>query len=606
MTTLPLPDTEVRVASGGGRQDGEQMGYGTDRRHPGDPGDDWYERQARQPASRRARNGRPGQGRGPAGRPGGRSGRRGPGRGYQQYRSAPSGRWQLWRRFRSKSRLAQFGYTVATVGAVITVVAGVGGYVEYERLVGNVHSVSVGDLTGRTIYGAQNILVLGSQERQGQKGFNYGFEADPWTTNSDNLLLVHLDPTHTHAIVLSIPRDTMTYEPGCKARIRQIGIGIQGPYQSTIIDGALNIGGPTCAVETVSDLTGIKFDHFVEFDFNSFRDIVDAIGGVNVCVPKGGYHDPKSHVNLHAGMNHVEGLEALALVRTRDTLQDGSDTGGDLPRIEVQQAFLEDVMVKVTHMHLLDPGNALTLLHVAGIATKALTVDKGLGTSGSLISMAKSLIGLHTSDVTMLTMPNIKDPQDPDRLLPEEPEADVVFGMTERGQLYRGHLPLEKPGRIKVRVLNGTGIPNLASHTADALRKLGFEVSGVGDAGPTAATTVSYYGIDSADEAYTLMASLKSFAQSEQPQAQNLLVEPTPQAGHYGTITLTLGTDYANFPVDAPVVRHPVTASKGTKAKRKHANPSANLAADSSPSTGPGAVQSRNGAENVCDGLPLG
>ncbi len=531
-------------------------------------------------------------------------------RGGPRRQSVRSGRWQVWRRFRSRTPLAQAGYAIATVGAVLTVVIGVGGYVVYERLVGNVQSVDVGDLSGRTIYGAQNILVLGSQERQGQTGY-FGYEANPWTTNSDNLLVIHLNATHTRAVVLSIPRDTMVYEPACKARIPQIGIGMQGPYQSTIIDGALNIGGPTCAVETVTDLTGIKFDHFVEFDFNSFRDIVDAIDGVNVCVPKGGYHDPKSHVNLAAGIDHIDGNEALALVRTRDTLQDGTDTGGDLPRIEVQQAFMEDVMLKVARMHLFDPSNALTLLHIANIATRALTVDKGLATTSSLLSLAKSLVGLHANDVTMLTMPNIFDPQNNDRLLPEEPEADAIFWMVTSGLTWRGHLPLITPARIKVRVLNGTGIGGLAGRTATALRKLGFDVVGVGDAAPTANTTVSYYGVASADEAYTLMASLKSFAHGQQPQAQNLLAEPAPQGGHYGTITLTLGDDYANFPVDSPSVSHSVT--KGAPAKKGKArskttssgtDAGASVAADSS--TGPGAVQSRNGGQNVCSGLPIG
>ncbi len=568
------------------------MRDGTARRHPGNPDNDWYDRSSRQPGGRRAPTARPAPGRG---RPGAASRRPGPIRGGTRRQPGTAGRWQLWRRFRDKSALAQVGYTVATIGAVLTVIVGVGGYAEYERLVGNIDSVNVGDLSGRTVYGVQNILVLGSQERHGQTG-NFGFEANPWTTNSDNLLVIHLNATHTRAIVLSIPRDTMVYEPGCEARIRQIGIGIQGPFQSTIIDGALNIGGPTCAVETVTDLTGIKFDHFVEFDFNSFRDIVDAIDGVNVCIPKGGYHDPNSHVNLTAGIHHIDGTEALALVRTRDTLQDGADTGGDLPRIEVQQAFMEDVMLKVARMHLFDPGNALTLLRIASIATKALTVDKGLGTTDSLISMAKSLVGLHASDVTMLTMPNVFDPANNDRLLAEQPEADVVFGMVARGQAWRGHLPLIKPAKIEVTVLNGTGIGGLAGRTAAALRKLGFDVVHIGDASPTTSTTVSYDGIASADEAYTLMASLKSFAQGNQPQAQNLLAEPAPQGGRYAALTLTLGDDYANFPVNPPAAKKSV--------KPGMASAQADTAAASS--TGPGAVESRGGTENICSGLPLG
>jgi LCP family protein required for cell wall assembly len=575
------------------------MVYGTGDRYAPDAGDDWDEPAARQPGRRRARSGRPGRGRGAAAGPGRASSRSARGRAYQRPPRGP-GRWRSWRQFRSKSWLAQLGYTVAIIGAVVTVAAGIGGYYLYDNLTG-FHVDHVGGLTGRTIYGAQNILVLGSQERQGQVG-NFGYEADPWTTNSDNLLLVHLDPTHTHAIVLSIPRDTMVYEPGCKARISKIGDGIQGPYPSTIIDGALNIGGPTCAVETVTDLTGIKLDHFVEFDFNSFRYMVDAIGGVEVCVPKGGYHDPKSHLNLSAGKHLVSWNRALAYVRTRDTLQ-GPDAGGDLPRIELQQAFISSVLQKVNHNGLLtDP---FALFHVAETAAKALTVDQNMGSVTSLLKLAKSLAGLRAKNVTMITMPNIFDPQNQNRLLPEQPEADVVFQMVKNGQAYHGHLPLTLARKIQVKVLNGTEVGGLAGRTAKALRKLGFDVIHVGDAPATTSTTVSYNGLASADAAYTLMSSLGSPGHGQQPLAQDLQAEPAPQEGRYAAITLTLGTDYASFPVNAPAIAHTVVTAKG---KKKGSKPGTEqLAADTNPAGGAGGgVQSRNAAENTCAGLPLG
>jgi anionic cell wall polymer biosynthesis LytR-Cps2A-Psr (LCP) family protein len=87
----------------------------------------------------------------------------------------------------------------------------------YRHLAGNIKVVSVTGLTHRSVYGAQNILLLGSQTRKGQ-GKGFGSNPALNTSNSDNLLLVHLDPTHTHALIVSIPRDTIVYEPGCKAR----------------------------------------------------------------------------------------------------------------------------------------------------------------------------------------------------------------------------------------------------------------------------------------------------------------------------------------------------------------------------------------------------
>ena len=149
-----------------------------------------------------------------------------------------------------------------------------------------------------------------------------------------------------------------------------------GPYQSAIIDGAMNIGGPSCAVSTVKDLTGIRLDHFVEFNFNSFRAMVDTIGGVEVCVPRSGYHDPYSGLNLSGGKHLLTYNQALAYVRTRHGVTAEGDTGGDLPRIELQQAFMSSVIQKVNSQGILN--NSVELLKIADVATRALTVDQGL------------------------------------------------------------------------------------------------------------------------------------------------------------------------------------------------------------------------------------
>jgi LCP family protein required for cell wall assembly len=517
-------------------------------------------------------------------------------------RRQPRGGWRAWRRFRQKSTLAQIGYITVTVTAVIAVVAAVGAFELYEGLVSNITKVTVGGLTNRSVAGVQNILVVGSQERQGQIGGAryFGAEVDPWTTNSDNLLLIHLDKSHTHATVLSIPRDTMVYEPGCKARNTEIGYGVQGPYQSTIIDGALNIGGPTCAVETVEDLTGIQLDHFVEFDFNSFRTMVDTLGGVEVCVPYPGYHDAYSHLNLSPGKHRLYWDQALAYVRTRHGVGSGADAGGDLPRIQLQQAFISSVVQQVDSTGML--ANSLKLLKIAETATKSLTVDTQLGNTQNLISLARSLAHMKSRDVNLITMPTIFDPSDTNRLLPEEPQDDVLFQMIRTGQVWDGHLPLMAPRQVEVRVLNGTGVTGLAGHTAADLRKLGFDVIGIGDAPPTSNTVVTYSGTVQADSAYTLMSALQSF-----PAAQNLRQEPAGQIGRPGAITLTLGDDYANFGVKAPDPGKATDDSKAVKkAKKKHRDAGAGSSATAafSPPSSDATVESRNAASSICAGLP--
>jgi LCP family protein required for cell wall assembly len=492
-----------------------------------------------------------------------------------------------WRRHRGLRRAA---YGCAAFLSVVVVVASLGAYAIYRHLAGNIKVVSVSGLTHRSVYGAQNILLLGSQTRKGQ-GKGFGSNPALNTSNSDNLLLVHLDPTHTHALIVSIPRDTVVYEPGCKAR-PGIGVGTWGPYQAAIIDGAMNIGGPSCAVKTVRDLTGVKLDHFVMFDFNSFRAMVDAIGGVEVCVPPGGYRDRWSRLHLSGGKHLLTYNQALAYVRTRHGVSAEGDVGGDLPRIELQQAFMSSVIQKVNSQGILS--NSLQLLKIADTATKALTVDQGLNSVSKLLGLAKSLVHLSAKNVTLLTMPTVPDPAQPGRLLPEQPQADVIFQMLSGSQQWRHTLPTLPPRKVQVKVLNGTGIGGLAGRAAAKLRKLGYDVTRVADAAPTSTTTVTYSGIAQADGAYTLMTSLKA-----SPAVQNLLAEPAPQTGTAGPVTLVLGSDFAG-------VKRPPKPQHGKPGHGKATgSPGSGSRGGSSGSYGsPTFVQSRNAGSSICSGLP--
>jgi LCP family protein required for cell wall assembly len=528
----------------------------------------------------------------------------------------PAGRFRLpfarsaaWTAFRSKSWLAQAGYTAVVLSAALIVAAGVTGYAIYQHLDGNITRVQVKGLSGKTVYGALNILVLGSQERAGQKGFNFGYESDPEVENSDNLLLVHLDPTHTHATVISIPRDLYVYEPGCQAR-PQTGTGIWGPYDyppGALIDGALNIGGPSCAVATVEALTGITLDHVIVFDFNSFRTMVDALGGVEVCVPPGaGYHDGYSHLNLSPGLHKVTYNAALAYVRTRHGVGSGVDEGGDLPRIELQQAFISSVVQQVDHEGLLS--NLGALLRIANIATQALTVDQNLGSVTNLVHLAESLAQLKSKDVNLITLPTTMDTYDypnptyADHLMMVQPQDDVLFQMARLGQQWHGELPTQPYHKVAVQVLNATGQTGLAAKTGAALKALGFDVTSIGDAPYTSTTTVSYAGLDQADYAYTLMTALKSW-----PAAQNTLAEPASQIGSPGTIILTLGADFAGVNPPPAAAPPPAKSTKKSKHGKKTTSPGSGgsgVAVSKSIQDNQGAVQSRNAGASICSGLP--
>jgi len=533
--------------------------------------------------------------------PGSRSGTRSAPRGSAGARPAPRGpagrppppaggpRGRARDRWRRQRWQAKAGYILASLVAVVAVVAGLGAFAVYRQLDGNITKVNVGDLSGRATYGVQNILVLGSQTRLGQRG-NFGYDATPGVSNSDNLLLIHLDPGHTHAIVLSIPRDTFVYQPACHER-PYVGTGIWPAQQyppGAIIDGALNIGGATCAVQTVEALTGIKLDHFVEFNFNSFRTMVGQLGGVEVCVPPGpGYHDTATNLNLSPGKHLLDYGQALQYVRDRHGVGNGADAGGDLPRIELQQAFISSVVQKVNSTGLLT--DIPSLLGIADTATRALTVDQGLGSTSSLLRLAESMAHLKSRNVTLITMPSTVDtfdyPTYDEHLMTVEPQDDVLFQMIRTDQAWQGGLPTQPNASVQVHVLNATGQPGLATKTRASLRQLGFDVVSVGDAPYSSTTTVDYAGEAQSDSAYTLMTALHTF-----PAGQNTLAEPASQIGTPGPVTLILGANFAG-------VNPPPAPSPGKSGKPGHVSATAGQ-------TNPGGIQTRNAGASICSGLP--
>jgi LCP family protein required for cell wall assembly len=573
------------------------MPHGARRRDPDYVDTGWESRD--RPASG-SYYGRPAD-RGPAGRPPADRGPAGRRPGSREPRDRRALR-QTWRR---QSRVAKVGYIIATLVAVAAVAASLGVFAIYRQLTGNITKVQVAGLSGRTIYGSLNILVLGSQTRLHQRG-SFGYDPNPGVSNSDNLLIIHLDATHTHAIVLSIPRDTFVYEPACKER-QYVGTGIWPAQQyppGAIIDGALNIGGPSCAVETVEALTGIRLDHFVEFDFNSFRTMVGQLGGVQVCVPPGsGYHDPATNTNLNPGKHWLNYTAALQYVRDRHGVGSGADAGTDVARIELQQAFISSVVQQVNSNGLLT--NSLKLLHVASTATKALTIDDSLGSTTSLLRLAESLAHLKSKNVTLITMPSAMDTYDyptySTHLMTVEPQDDVLFQMIRTGQRWTGALPVMPYSGVQVRVVNATGQTGLADRTRTALRKLGFDVISVGDTTYSATTTVQYAGLAQADAAYTVMTALKATS-----AGQNTLPEPAPQVGSPGPVTLVLGADFAGVNA-AAIQKSAGTTTPGKHHKHKSSGTTGSttvVAGQPSPGNSVGAVQTRNAGASICSGLP--
>jgi hypothetical protein len=312
--------------------------------------------------------------------------------------------------------------------------------------------------------------------------------------------------------------------------------------------------------------------------------MVDTLGGVEVCVPPGGYYDPFSKLKISGGEHLITGNEALAFVRTRHGVGDG----GDLGRIELQQEFIASLIQKLESQGTVD--NPAELLEIANTATKALTVDPGLGSVSRLLSLAETLKDLHTRDVTFVTMPTIEDPANTNRLLPQQPEDDILWQMIQSDQEWTGSLAGTPASQVQVSVRNGTGVPDLAARTAASLRKLGFDVTSVGNAPPTSYTTVTYTDAAAAGSAWTLMNALTQ--------------APAVQDGGTGPVTLTIGSDFVG--VIAPPAAHAPARQSGPG---KHAGsaPASSPSASAQPVSSSSAqsdVQTRNAAASICSDVP--
>jgi LCP family protein required for cell wall assembly len=271
--------------------------------------------------------------------------------------------------------------------------AGVVGYV-YKKYNGQIHRITALQTKDPNIVEpdrqtrAENFLVIGSDTRQGADS-GYGSTAGQ---RSDTTIVIHLSADHRRATVVSIPRDAWVEIPRCTA-----SDGTTVAAHSEMFNSAFSIGGARCTIATVQKLTGIAVTHYMQIDFVGFKNVVDALGTVSICSPKP-VNDRNSHLKLRKGNNPLDGKQALAYVRARETLGDGSDLG----RIKRQQQFLGVVLRQAMSGSLLR--NPVRLTDFLDATTKSITVDKAT-TFQDLRTLASSLHGLNPKRVLFYTAP---------------------------------------------------------------------------------------------------------------------------------------------------------------------------------------------------------
>lgn len=288
--------------------------------------------------------------------------------------------------------------------------------------------------TGKCAEKSCNYLLLGSDSRAGlskSEQEHFGTNADIGGSNrSDTIMLIHTVPDDQTAVFLSFPRDLWTNIPG---------VG-EGKINSAF-EGGIEHNGAQKVAATVHELTGMPVDHIMYVDLAGFQGLVDALGGVEMCVPFP-MQDVLTGLDISAGCQHFDGVTALAYVRTR---HQPCDAIPDFARISRQQQFLRAVIAK-----LLEPSELLRLPTLVPALLDNLVVDQGLRNPAELAYLVGRLKAVGTDAADFRAVPTI-----PDGIYVNgtflsivraiQPSADQLFAKIRNGQPL-GDLGLQLEG----------------------------------------------------------------------------------------------------------------------------------------------------------------
>ncbi|PZG04667.1 LCP family protein [Nonomuraea aridisoli] len=375
-----------------------------------------------------------------------------------------------------------------SIGMTTVMVAGaLTAYTAYRDAFGNINEKSVKEdiINPRPPdTGALNVLLVGSDTRAGDGNAKYGQQlartADAGGKRTDTIILMHISPNRDKARLISFPRDSMVEIPRCKNEATKQEMA----PRRDMINSAYNSGGIACTISTLETLTGIRINHFVEVDFSGFKNIVDALGGIEICL-KSGVNDKASKLVLPPGKSLLNGEKALGYVRLRHY-----GDGSDIQRIKRQQIFLSKVVAKATSSELLtDVGR---LREFIAAAAGSVTMDPELANdTEQLIQIAMSAREMTANGVQFTTVPWVPDPKDTNRVIWKQPDATELFTAIKTDTEEAKPTPTAsasakpkvtvKPEQVRVQVLNGTKTPGKAAEVADMLAKQGFNVVGVGN-----------------------------------------------------------------------------------------------------------------------------
>lgn len=312
--------------------------------------------------------------------------------------------------------------TSRTVGMVLVAVLSLGvagAATAVTQLTGNIDTVEMGALgsdrpkvvlpedpnAGTPL----NIVVMGSDSRDGANDALAG--GGEMGARSDTTLVMHISGDRSRVEMVSIPRDSTVDVPSCTTEdgattAELYGTKFNAAFSQGVQAGGTVADGALCTVKTVEKLTGVFMNGFIVVDFAGFSSMVDAVGGVEVCVEEAIYSPQANNLSLEPGTHTLQGVKALDYARARKG--DGLGDGSDLGRIGRQQEVMASLARKVLSQEVLtNPSATLRFLHAV---TDSLTMNNELASIDGLAGLAYSMRNVRPDTITFVTVPNAYDP----------------------------------------------------------------------------------------------------------------------------------------------------------------------------------------------------
>lgn len=270
-----------------------------------------------------------------------------------------------------------------------------------------------------------SLLVVGTDECDDEVKQAFGARcSDPGNEGSRNdvNMLLHVSTNPRRVTVVSFPRDLQIPIPACTGTDgSEFGGASKAPINSAYEDGGLS-----CVADTVSQLSGQSIPFAAKVSFGNVVNITDAIGGVEVCIGGEGIDDPDAGIDWPPGPRVVTGYDALAFLRTRKGIGDGSD----LARIGNQQQYLSRLVNKLRSDEVLS--NPATLITLANTAVNNITPSQSLADPLRIAQLAYTLKDVPFDDITFVQYPVVDDPADPNRVIPDEASAAILWDALDR------------------------------------------------------------------------------------------------------------------------------------------------------------------------------